>query len=713
MQEKTNKTKGDIISNIEEDALEDYDIGQTYEIFGDDFNIKVSPINSKTHGNISTYIDFSNCEKILREKNKLNESSILTVYQIEMDNPNNQSLINDVQYAVFNEKKEKLDLSVCSKEEIDIYYQIDSSKINTTKINYYSELGIDVFDLKGGFFNDICYSFSEGDSDMVLDDRVSDIYQNYSICEDNCQYNMINLTENLVSCKCSVKTELVPDVNPPMLDTIIRDTFADSNVAVIKCFKLVFSFDNKLQNKGFIIFSILVLLHIPFFIYYAIYNISSLSKFIFSEMNKFHYDCKNQEVNPPKKFGSMRIKYKKKTTSVMQLNKDTGQFTIEKVPLKEESTNRLKMKNKTNLKRKNIQSIFVNNLQNNEEVITKPSKSLKSKLKKGKKSLKKKRKTLKFKRSKLSQALLVDYKVVNKNIISMKGKNNLNSARSLEKLKTQKEEKEEKINLSSKTYSLIQIDANNGAYKTKPINSDFILDNYDYEMAIKYDNRTFWRLFYICVLAKENIINIIFFKTPLDIQPLRFCLFIFCYSSDLAFNTIFYTKQNISDKYHYQGNNLFLFTMVNNLLQIVLSTLVGLILVNVFQHMIDSRGQYEDIFREEESKMRENKNYKVSQETKAEILEKIKKISSKLRIKIVFFIIFEFSIMLFFYYFVTAFCEVYKKTQSAWLYDFFSGFLISFAAEFGCCLLITIGYLISVRYKIKFIYNLSIFFYNL
>ena len=49
-----------------------------------------------------------------------------------------------------------------------------------------------------------------------------------------------------------------------------------------------------------------------------------------------------------------------------------------------------------------------------------------------------------------------------------------------------------------------------------PINSDFILDNYNYEIAIKYDNRIFWRLFYICVLAKENIINIIFFKIPLD-----------------------------------------------------------------------------------------------------------------------------------------------------------------------------------------------------
>ena len=50
-----------------------------------------------------------------------------------------------------------------------------------------------------------------------------------------------------------------------------------------------------------------------------------------------------------------------------------------------------------------------------------------------------------------------------------------------------------------------------------PPNSNFILDIFDYEVAIKYDKRNFWRLFYICILAKENIINIMFFKTPLDL----------------------------------------------------------------------------------------------------------------------------------------------------------------------------------------------------
>ena len=129
--------------------------------------------------------------------------------------------------------------------------------------------------------------------------------------------------------------------------------------------------------------------------------------------------------------------------------------------------------------------------------------------------------------------------------------------------------------------------------------------------------------------------------------------------------------------------------------------------------MIDSRGSYENIFRKEENKMRKSKNYKVSQRTKLNILDKISHISKILIWKAVAFIVLEFSIMLFFYYFVTAFCEVYKKTQISWLADFFSSFLISLLTEIGISLLLTMLYIISINYKIRFIYNITIFFYNL
>ena len=293
--------------------------------------------------------------------------------------------------------------------------------------------------------------------------------------------------------------------------------------------------------------------------------------------------------------------------------------------------------------------------------------------------------------------LLFNYKIYNNNFFNLKGS----------ELK-----KDNEFFFSSKNYSLINIDANNSK-KFKSQNSNFILDTFDFNTAIKYDKRKFCKIFYICILTKENIINIIFFKTPLDLFSLRFCLFIFIYSSDLAFNTIFYSNENISEKYHYKGNNLFIFSLINNLIQSIISSIVSIILVNSFQHMIDSRNHYENVFKEEEIKMRKNKKYKVNKEIKLKIIDKIRLISSKLKYKIIIFIIFEFIFMLFFYYFVTAFCEVYKQTQISWLYDFFISFLISVTAEILGSLLIAVFYILSIKYRLKTLYRIIIFLYNI
>jgi len=85
--------------------MEDYDIGKLYEKFGRDYKIKITPINSHIYQNISTYIDFSNCKNLLREANGYSSSDLLTVFQIEIYNPHNQTLIDNVEYAVFKNIK--------------------------------------------------------------------------------------------------------------------------------------------------------------------------------------------------------------------------------------------------------------------------------------------------------------------------------------------------------------------------------------------------------------------------------------------------------------------------------------------------------------------------------------------------------------------------------------------------------------------------------
>ena len=124
-----------------------------------------------------------------------------------------------------------------------------------------------------------------------------------------------------------------------------------------------------------------------------------------------------------------------------------------------------------------------------------------------------------------------------------------------------------------------------------------ILNNYDYEEAIKYDKRSFLRIFFIYIISKDNILNIIFLNPPLELKPLRLCIFIFGYSCDLALNAFFYLSENISDRYHYTGLHRTLFCLINNLIISFISTIVSIILLYFFQSLTQSSNKIENLFK--------------------------------------------------------------------------------------------------------------------
>jgi hypothetical protein len=261
-------------------------------------------------------------------------------------------------------------------------------------------------------------------------------------------------------------------------------------------------------------------------------------------------------------------------------------------------------------------------------------------------------------------------------------------------------------------YDLIQIDANNQK-NNEPPPSKYILDNYIYETAIKYDNRDFWRIYYIILLSKENFLNTFFFKSPLERQPLRLSLFIFSYSCDFALNALFYLNENISYKYHYQGENLYFYTLINNLTISIVSTLFSYLLIKLLGCLTNSKDSIENLFRNQEVLLRKNKKYKVKRNNKQIIFEKLRKIFKILKIKIISYIIIEFLLLLFFFYYVTAFCEVYKNTQTSWLSDSLISFLFSFPVELSLSFFYAVLYVISIKYKFKTMYNIVLFGYGL
>ena len=48
-------------------------------------------------------------------------------------------------------------------------------------ISDFKNLGIDILNINNSFFKDICHPYSESDNNVVLEDRIKYIFQNYSV----------------------------------------------------------------------------------------------------------------------------------------------------------------------------------------------------------------------------------------------------------------------------------------------------------------------------------------------------------------------------------------------------------------------------------------------------------------------------------------------------------------------------------------------------
>lgn len=302
---------------ISKDALMDeipsminkIEIGQIYKKIGEDFTLFIYPTNS-TFLTSTTHVDFFECEEILRNHYHLDESSIITFLQIELENDNYNSLINQVEYQVYDENKNQLDLSLCKDVNIQIFYSIkNNSIIDLDSANSFKESGIDIFNLNDSLFNDICEPYSDNsDNDVILEDRIKYIYQNYSLCEDGCTYDKIDFDNMTIVCNCKVKENITTILTPIHLE---HAEGSSTNFDVIKCCNLVFSLNGKLNNIGFWILGFIVIIHGPILVYYFYKGIQPVREYIINQMKEYGY-IKNSKTKNNNNIKKKRKKIKKK-----------------------------------------------------------------------------------------------------------------------------------------------------------------------------------------------------------------------------------------------------------------------------------------------------------------------------------------------------------------------------------------------------------------
>ena len=654
----------DINDNMKK-IIESIEVGKNYEIEGKDFTLKIRPTNSTLFNN-ETHVEFDECERKLRESYNISNSTILTFFQFEIDNNDAQSYIKQVEYQTYNDKMVILDLSVCKDINIKIVHEIkDGVTINENLISSFENMGVNVFDINDSFFNDLCTPYSNNGNDIILQDRIKDYYQNYSLCNHECTYNSIDFENMTVACDCIVKEKLSTIITPLNLESIKESSISDSNIGVIKCYNLVFSLKNKMENIGFWIFLVLIIINIIFLCLFFKKGLKKILVFIFNEMKKYGY------INKDSRFFFEENKKEENISNPIKNNKNNN---------KESQNN--KRRNKKKIKKK------INfSLPGNRKSITSQKLNLESK-------------------NELNK--LQEDKLYKKNKIKIKKSKAIsNLATENSNQKNNNEKDKEYID----NFSIIKIDLNN-IDNYVPHDSSQTLHNYTFEEAIRHDRRSIFKILYIYLLSRQIIFHTFFQKNPLEPFSLRICLFIFMISTDLALNSLLYFNDRISEKYH-NTSGLFLFTFSNNLTIILLSTILSFFLITLISKLGNSTNAIRSIFGDEEEKIKQDKKYKIDEKRKKEIFLKIEKILKVLKIKIVILFIIEIILILLFWYFVTAFCHVYSSTQASWLLDSFLSFLSRFVIELLFALLYAKLYIISVSSNVYCIYRALLFIYDL
>ena len=147
------KSINEIINNLDE-MMKNADPEQSYIISGAGYTVLIKDIDEYIEDS-TVNIDFIKCEQKL--KANLPENTKLRMLQLNLEKEGEDSFTDQVEYRIYDENGNPIDLTACNDVEINIEYEItDLSKLDLDLISKFKDLGVDVFNIKDEFFNDIC-----------------------------------------------------------------------------------------------------------------------------------------------------------------------------------------------------------------------------------------------------------------------------------------------------------------------------------------------------------------------------------------------------------------------------------------------------------------------------------------------------------------------------------------------------------------------------
>jgi len=285
---------------ITEKAIQNYTMNGSKIIEGDNnYAYELTNTFNDNDNNNSQHdlsiIDLGECENILKRENEIDQNIPLIILKLEKTDEVASN--RNIQFEVFHPiTKVKLDISVC--DQIDIYIPVD---LDQKALDLYLDLlnyGYDLFNPNDSFYQDICACYTtENGTDVLLSDRKKYYFKDTETsCQKGCEYSNYNLEKKQIKCECKINPEnnIEPEKEKKFSGKMLYESFYDvlrfSNVRILKCYKLVFSFEGENGNYGSFLMISLIAIYITFdsiFFFNGIYQLKILiGKILFNEKSK-------------------------------------------------------------------------------------------------------------------------------------------------------------------------------------------------------------------------------------------------------------------------------------------------------------------------------------------------------------------------------------------------------------------------------------------
>ena len=684
------------------------------------------------------------------DANEMNKNNITDNYFIIRHNSENTTK------PYINSKN--FDLSLCNKDpilfedEVGIdtltYDYNDTEPIDIDTILYGKKFGIDLFDLNSDFLNDICFKFtSEKKTDVPMDSRLEDYYQNITFCDDkeSSHYLAYNYSSDkkTFTYRCAFgyyKSEADKSGYLDKIDTELKSLVSVSNIKVITCYKKFLNLRDIISNYGGMICIGVFFIQIICFLIFCFCGIKPIEEklqdlFTLGEviLKRFKDVLKSVRVKktdekddgkPKKKlnlWGTIvkmirEKKAQRNNTEEQKLkpsnppNKRKSKITInedDKHENKNEDEKHEKRKSKGNIKNENKDEKHEKRKSKGD--IKNENKDDKPKRRKSKLSIKKPEEENENakKENEEDKIQISDYneeaednnnntKLVdsnennklNDNIkIQVKGKND----------KTPEDNKEKKENINNlptqgnkEPDKLTQDDKKSKSSQLYDYESDE-LNELPFKKALKYDKRSFCKYYWNILNFSHIILNVFFRHNDYNLFAVKLGLLFMTIPINLTFNIFFYTNKSIKLSYVKSMDDItsFISNIANTIYSSILSTSLLIILKTIcLTH----------------NSVRVLRKFKDLQKAK----QKSMCVLRCVKIRVAIYYILSLAFLGIFGFYVLCFCAVFENTQKDLVKSTLTSWLISLIYPLIICFITSIFRVLSFKFKNRILYLIKL-----